>query len=26
MPDKAKQGDFDVVSVSIVDLAQQLGA
>ena len=26
MPDTAKPGDFDVVSVSIVDLAQQLGA
>jgi 2-haloacid dehalogenase len=25
-PDKAKPGDFDVVSVSIVDLAQQMGA
>ena len=24
-PDKAKPGDFDVVSVSIVDLAQQMG-
>ena len=26
VPDKAKPGDFDVVSGSIVDLAQQLGA
>jgi 2-haloacid dehalogenase len=26
VPDKAKRGDFDVVSVSIVDLAHQLGA
>ena len=26
VPDKAKQGDFDVVSVSIIDLAQQMGA
>ena len=26
MPDKAKPGDFDVVAVSIVDLAYQLGA
>jgi 2-haloacid dehalogenase len=26
VPDQAKSGDFDVVSVSIVDLAQQLGA
>jgi len=26
VPDKAKPGDFDVVSVSIVDLAHQLGA
>jgi len=26
VPDKAKPGDFDVVSTSIVDLAQQLGA
>ena len=26
VPDKAKPGDFDVVSVSIVDLAKQLGA
>ena len=26
VPDKAKSGDFDVVSVSIVDLAQQMGA
>jgi 2-haloacid dehalogenase len=26
VPDKAKPGDFDVVSVSIVDLAQQMGA
>ncbi len=26
VPDKAKPGDFDVVSVSIVDLAQQLDA
>jgi 2-haloacid dehalogenase len=26
VPDKAKSGDFDVVSLSIVDLAQQLGA
>jgi 2-haloacid dehalogenase len=25
-PDKAKPGDFDVVSVSIIDLAQQMGA
>jgi 2-haloacid dehalogenase len=25
-PDKARRGDFDVVSTSIVDLAQQLGA
>jgi 2-haloacid dehalogenase len=25
-PDKAKPGDFDVVAVSMVDLAQQLGA
>ena len=25
VPDKAKSGDFDVVSMSIVDLAQQLG-
>jgi 2-haloacid dehalogenase len=26
LPDKAKAGDFDVVSESIVDLAQQMGA
>ena len=26
VPDKAKSGDFDVVSVSIIDLAQQMGA
>ena len=26
VPDKAKPGDFDVVSASIVDLAQQMGA
>jgi 2-haloacid dehalogenase len=26
VPDQAKAGDFDVVAVSIVDLAQQLGA
>jgi 2-haloacid dehalogenase len=26
VPDKAKPGDFDVVSVSIIDLAQQMGA
>jgi 2-haloacid dehalogenase len=26
VPSKAKPGDFDVVSVSMVDLAQQLGA
>jgi 2-haloacid dehalogenase len=26
VPDKAKPGDFDVVSTSIIDLAQQLGA
>jgi 2-haloacid dehalogenase len=26
VPDKAKPGDFDVVSVSIKDLAQQIGA
>jgi 2-haloacid dehalogenase len=26
VPDKATSGDFDVVSVSIVDLAQQMGA
>jgi 2-haloacid dehalogenase len=26
VPDKAKRGDFDVVSVSIIDLAQQMGA
>jgi 2-haloacid dehalogenase len=26
VPDKAKPGDFDVVSLSIVDLAQQMGA
>jgi 2-haloacid dehalogenase len=26
MPDSAKPGDFDVVSVSVVDLAQQMGA
>ena len=26
VPDKAKPGDFDVVSESIVDLAQQMGA
>jgi 2-haloacid dehalogenase len=25
-PDKANPGDFDVVSSSIVDLAQQIGA
>jgi 2-haloacid dehalogenase len=25
VPDKAKTGDFDVVSVSIIDLAQQMG-
>ena len=25
VPDKAKPGDFDVVSVSIIDLARQLG-
>lgn len=26
VPDKAKPGDFDVVAVSIIDLAQQMGA
>jgi 2-haloacid dehalogenase len=26
VPDKAKPEDFDVVSISIVDLAQQMGA
>jgi 2-haloacid dehalogenase len=26
VPDKAKPGDFDVVSESIIDLAQQMGA
>jgi 2-haloacid dehalogenase len=26
VPDKAKPGDFDVVSASIIDLAQQMGA
>jgi 2-haloacid dehalogenase len=26
VPDKAKPGDFDVVSMSIIDLAQQMGA
>lgn len=26
VPDKAKVGDYDVVSVSATDLAQQLGA
>jgi 2-haloacid dehalogenase len=26
VPDKAKPGDFEVVSVSIIDLAQQMGA
>jgi 2-haloacid dehalogenase len=26
VPDKAKPGDVDVVSVSIIDLAQQMGA
>jgi 2-haloacid dehalogenase len=26
VPDKAKPGDFDIVSTSIIDLAQQLGA
>jgi len=26
VPDKAKPGDFDVVSVSMIDLAQQMGA
>jgi len=26
VPDKASPGDFDVVSSSIVDLAQQMGA
>ena len=26
VPDTAKPGDFDVVSVSIIDLAQQMGA
>lgn len=26
VPDKAKPGDFDVLSVSIIDLAQQMGA
>jgi 2-haloacid dehalogenase len=26
VPDKAKAGDFDVVSTSIIDLAQQMGA
>jgi 2-haloacid dehalogenase len=26
VPDKARPGDFDVVSVSIIDLAQQMGA
>jgi len=26
VPDQAKPGDFDVVSVSIIDLAQQMGA
>jgi 2-haloacid dehalogenase len=26
MPDQAKPGDFDVVSTSIIDLAQQIGA
>jgi 2-haloacid dehalogenase len=25
-PDKAREGDFDVVSTSIIDLAQQMGA
>lgn len=25
VPDKAKPGDFDVVSESIIDLAQQMG-
>jgi 2-haloacid dehalogenase len=26
VPDKAKQGDFDLVSTSIIDLAQQMDA
>ena len=26
VPDKAKPGDFDVVSRSLIDLAQQMGA
>jgi 2-haloacid dehalogenase len=26
VPDKAKQGDFDVISENIIDLAQQMGA
>ena len=26
VPDEAKPGDFDAVSVSIIDLAQQMGA
>jgi len=26
VPDEAEPGDFDVVSASIVDLAQQMGA
>jgi 2-haloacid dehalogenase len=26
VPDKAQPGDFDLVSVSIIDLAQQMGA
>jgi 2-haloacid dehalogenase len=26
VPDKAKPGDFDVVSASMIDLAQQMGA
>ena len=26
VPNKAKPGDFDVVSTSIIDLAQQMGA
>jgi 2-haloacid dehalogenase len=26
VPDKAREGDFDVVSASIIDLAEQMGA
>jgi 2-haloacid dehalogenase len=26
VPDKAKPGDFDIVSMSMIDLAQQMGA